>query len=279
MLQSSIVSAEKVFVLLDTPVQTPVQGETFALPRNAQIEFEHVWFAYKPGQWVLRDLSFRVEPGETLAVVGHTGAGKTTILNLLLRFYEQQQGTIRMDGVDIRQISIPELRRQFGIVLQDSYVREGSILDNIKFGASDCDDAKVMEVAGQVGLLEMADHFPDGLQTRVQERGDNLSSGQKQILAFARALAHDPKYLILDEATSSVDSETERRIQQALDNVVSKRTSLVIAHRLATVLHANRILVMHKGRLAESGNHEELVAQKGLYWRLYQLQYEEPQPA
>jgi ATP-binding cassette subfamily B protein len=272
-LQSSVVSAERVFALLDTPAPGPREGKRVDSSGAARIQFEHVWFAYKPGQWVLRDVSFEIGPGEMLAVVGHTGAGKTTLTNLLLRFYEPQRGVIRLGGVDIRALSLPELRRQFGVVLQDAYMREGSVLDNIRFGGDGGGNGQALRSAGRVGLAALAEHLPEGLETRVQERGDNLSSGQKQIIAFARALAQDPRYLILDEATSSIDPETESRIQSSLDLLFRDRTSLVIAHRLSTVLNADRILVMHKGEPAESGNHKELIARKGLYWRLYQVQF------
>jgi ATP-binding cassette subfamily B protein len=273
-LQSSIVSAERVFALLDTPGEQLGSAESHQWEHD-RIEFDHVWFAYKPGQWILRDLCFQVESGETLAVVGHTGAGKTTIVNLLLRFYEPQRGVIRIGGVDIRKISTSELRRQFGLVLQDSYVREGSILENVRFGAQEVDVPQVLRSAEQAGLLAMVNHLPDGLETQIQERGENLSTGQKQIISFARALAHDPKYLILDEATSNIDPETEHNIQRSLYKFLQNRTSIVIAHRLSTVLNADRILVMHKGTLAESGNHDELIAHRGIYWRLYRLQFGE----
>jgi ATP-binding cassette, subfamily B, multidrug efflux pump len=237
------------------------------------IEFDHVWFAYKANQWVLRDVSFRVEPGEMLAVVGHTGAGKTTLSNLLLRFYEPQRGTIRIGGIDTREIRLSALRRQFGVVLQDSYVREGTILDNIRFGSDEMSDAQILRAAKQLGLEDLVSHLPAGLETWIQERGDNLSSGQKQLIAFSRALAHDPLYLVLDEATSNVDLETEARIRKALSLLLGGRTSIVIAHRLSTVLTADRILVMHKGEIAENGTHQELLAIRGLYWRLFQIQF------
>jgi ATP-binding cassette, subfamily B, multidrug efflux pump len=263
-LQTSIVSAEKVFVLLDTEIPAFQDGHRPAGRGAATIEFDHVWFAYKGDSWVLRDVSFRVEPGEMLALVGHTGAGKTTLSNLLLRFYEPQRGAIRIGGVDIREIKLDELRRQFGVVLQDPYLREGTILDNVRFGDERLDDARIAEA--------MIQHLPDGLETWVQERGDNLSSGQKQLIAFSRALAHQPQYLLLDEATSNIDLETEARLRQALDPLFHGRTSIVIAHRLSTILAADKILVMHRGRIAEEGNHAELMAIGGLYWRLYQIQ-------
>jgi ATP-binding cassette subfamily B protein len=208
-----------------------------------------------------------------LAIVGHTGAGKTTLSNLLLRFYEPQRGVIRIGGVDIREIKLAELRRQFGVVLQESYLREGTIFDNVRFDDESLDDAKVLQAIHTIGLDTMVQHLPDGLETWIQERGENLSSGQKQLIAFSRALAHEPKYLLLDEATSNIDLETEARLRQALDPLLNGRTSIVIAHRLSTILAADKILVMHRGRIAEEGNHAELMALGGLYWRLYQIQF------
>jgi ATP-binding cassette, subfamily B, multidrug efflux pump len=272
-LQTSIVSAEKVFALLDTPAPYLQTGDAVMSAASAAIEFDHVWFAYKPDVWVLQDVSFRVEPGEMLAIVGHTGAGKTTLSNLLLRFYEPQRGTIRIGGVNIRELRPADLRRQFGVVLQDPYLREGTILDNISFGSEELTENDLHRAARTIGLDELVRHLPDGLETRVQERGENLSSGQKQLIAFARALAHEPQYLILDEATSNIDLETEARIREALVPLLRGKTSVVIAHRLSTILTADRILVMHKGRIAETGNHQALMAQRGLYWRLYQIQF------
>jgi ATP-binding cassette, subfamily B, multidrug efflux pump len=272
-LQTSIVSAEKVFALLDTEAPEELPGWALAESRNTAIAFENVWFAYKPGRWVLNDVSFTIREGEMLAIVGHTGAGKTTLSNLLLRFYRPQRGTIRIGGVDIQKMHSSDLRRQFGVVLQDTYVREGTILDNIRFGSEKLSDENARRAARELGLEAMAQHLPDGLDTWVHERGDNLSTGQKQMIAFARALAHDPVYLLLDEATANIDLETEARIRAAMGRLLRGRTSIVIAHRLSTVLTADRILVMHKGRLAEIGNHEELLAMHGLYWRLFQIQF------
>jgi ATP-binding cassette subfamily B protein len=271
-LQTSIVSAEKVFDLLDTEVP-PVEDGHLAVPSHAAtIEFDHVWFAYKKDNWVLKDVSFRVEPGQMLAIVGHTGAGKTTLSNLLLRFYQPQRGTIRIGGVDVRELKLADLRRQFGVVLQDPYLREGTVLDNVRFGDENLDDSEVRAAIRTIGLDSVMQHQPDGLDTWVQERGDNLSSGQKQLIAFSRALAHQPRYLLLDEATSNIDLETEARLREALDPLLNGRTSIVIAHRLSTILAADTILVMHRGQIAEQGNHDELMALRGLYWRLYQIQ-------
>lgn len=283
-LQTSIVSAEKVFALLDTEAPLDSEERSAAKPSCAEIEFRNVWFAYKPERWVLRDVSFTIRAGEMLAIVGHTGAGKTTMSNLLLRFYKPQRGTIHIGGIDIWKIHPSDLRRQFGVVLQDTYVREGTILDNIRFGSEVLTDEDALRAAHQIGLDALLQDLPDGFETWVQERGDNLSAGQKQMIAFARALAHDPQYLLLDEATSNIDLETEARIRGAMSRLLANRTSIVIAHRLSTVLAADRILVMHKGRIAEVGNHEELLARRGLYWRLFQIQFghlseSEAQPA
>jgi ATP-binding cassette, subfamily B, multidrug efflux pump len=272
-LQTSIVSAEKVFALLDTDAPAETGNHVAFTKMGNDISFENVSFAYKQDRWVLNDVSFHIRAGEMLAIVGHTGAGKTTLSNLLLRFYGPQRGVIRIGGTDIWEMHPSELRRQFGVVLQDTYVREGTILDNIRFGSETLTAEDALRAARQIGLDTMAQDLPDGLETRVQERGDNLSSGQKQMIAFARALAHDPAYLLLDEATSNIDVETEVRIRRALGHLLAGRTSIVIAHRLSTVLSADRILVMHKGRVAEMGNHEELLARRGLYWRLFQIQF------
>ncbi len=282
-LQTSLVSAQKVFVLLDTPVPEdtgkvagtapPVVLRRKAASRSETIEFDHVWFAYREPQWVLRDVSFRVEPGQTLAIVGHTGAGKTTLANLLLRFYEPQRGLIRLGQTGVHDLHLPDLRKRFGIVLQDSFMREGSILENIRFGSEELTDAQVLRAANEIGLGDMVRRMPEGFATLLHERGEDLSAGQKQLIAFARALAHDPQYLILDEATSNVDTETESRIQQALARLLRDRTSIVIAHRLSTVMNADRIMAMHKGAIAETGTHAELMARRGIYWKLCQLQF------
>ncbi len=277
-LQTSIVSAEKVFALLDTEIPADLKMHTEAKPEFARaecadVEFRNVWFAYKLDRWVLSDVSIEIHAGEMLAIVGHTGAGKTTLSNLLLRFYKPQRGSIRIGGVDIWDMHPSDLRRQFGVVLQDTYVREGTILDNIRFGSEVLTDDDALRAARQIGLDALLQDLPEGLETWVQERGDNLSTGQKQMIAFARALAHNPQYLLLDEATSNIDPETEARIRGALGRLIENRTSIVIAHRLSTVLSADRILVMHKGRVAEVGNHEELLARQGLYWRLFQIQF------
>ncbi|HEV2690816.1 MAG TPA: ABC transporter ATP-binding protein [Bryobacteraceae bacterium] len=275
-LQSAMAASERVFKLLDTPVaiQSPAQPKPVPQGRAA-IEFDHVWFAYKDEDWVLQDVSFRIEPGETIAVVGHTGAGKTTLTSLLLRFYEAQRGGIRIGGVDIRDFDLRELRRQFGVVLQDPHLFTGTIADNIRLGTDGISGERVAEAAARVNLLDFVQSLPEGFEQPVRERGAGFSTGQKQLISFARALAHNPRYLILDEATSSVDTETELRIREALSRLVEGRTSIVIAHRLSTIQRADRILVMHKGRLREMGTHQELLAVRGIYWKLYQLQYKD----
>ena len=271
-LQTSLVSAEKVLALLDAPAPAAT-GAAWNGPDITSIEFDRVWFAYKPGRWVLEDVSFRLEPGQMLAIVGHTGAGKTTLSNLLLRFYEPGRGRIRLGNREICTLQTSELRRQFGVVLQDTYVCEGTILENIRFGAEDMTDGQVRWAARQIGLDEIFRRHPRGLETRVQERGGNLSAGEKQLIALARALAHNPKYFIMDEATSNIDLATEARIRRALGLILDDRTSVVIAHRLSTVLAADQILVLHKGKTAEIGNHETLIARRGIYWHLFQLQF------
>ncbi len=281
-LQSAMAASERIFKLLDEPV--PAGSDPNAIPLDhprGEIEFRNVWFSYRnapePAEedWVLRDVSFRVEPGQTIAIVGHTGAGKTTLISLLLRFYDIQRGQILLDGKDIRMIELQDLRRQFGIVLQDPFLFTGTIETNIRLGTPGIDRATVERAVEEIGLGEFMRSLPEGVGSNVNERGSTLSVGQRQLINFARALAHNPRFLILDEATSSVDTKTELLIREALNRLLSGRTSLVIAHRLSTIQHADRILVFHKGRLREQGAHQELLAQRGIYYRLYQLQYKE----
>ena len=310
-LQSAMASSERIFKLLDTPAEI-VSPATPKVPQGPGcIEFDQVWFAYRTmaqaaaeaaskgekvkasvaptngnasheaadhGEefdWVLRDVSFTIEPGETVAIVGHTGAGKTTIISLLLRFYDVQKGAIRIDGVDIRDMDLGELRRRYGVVLQDPFLFSGTIAGNIRLGTSWIENESVEEAAEQVNVADFIRSLPAGFEEEVKERGSTLSTGQKQLISFARALAHNPKILILDEATSSVDTETEFRVREALTRMVEGRTSIIIAHRLSTIQRANKIIVMHKGQVREIGSHQQLLAQRGIYWKLYQLQYKD----
>jgi ATP-binding cassette subfamily B protein len=239
------------------------------------VEFDHVWFAYNGEDWVLKDVSFHVAASENIAIVGHTGAGKTTLASLLLRFYDVQRGAIRIGGIDVRQFDLRDLRRHFGVVLQDAYLFTGTLESNIRLGTPGITGEDVRRAAEQVNLSGLIEELPERFDTPVRERGNGFSTGQKQLISFARALAHNPRILILDEATSSVDTETELRVRDALTKLVSNRTSLVIAHRLSTIQSADRILVMHRAQLREAGTHQELLAQRGIYWKLYQLQYKE----
>jgi len=281
-LQSAMAASERIFKLLDEPVT--IESDPNAIPLvqpRGEIEFRNVWFSYRnvpepaDEDWVLRDVSFRVEPGQTFAIVGHTGAGKTTLISLLLRFYDIQRGQILLDGKDIRTIQLQDLRRQFGIVLQDPFLFTGTIETNVRLGTQHIENATVERALEEVGLGEFIRSLSNGAATGVNERGSTLSVGQRQLINFARALAHNPRFLILDEATSSVDTKTELQIREALSRLLSGRTALVIAHRLSTIQYADRILVFHKGRLREQGAHQELLAQRGIYFRLYQLQYKE----
>ncbi len=274
-LQSAMASAERIFKLLDTRPSIAGGGRGLPSRGGGRVEFENVWFAYQGGDWVLQDVSFTVNPGETVALVGHTGAGKTTILSLLLRFYDAQRGRILVDGVDVRQWDPVELRKRFGVVLQDPFLFSGTIAGNIRLGTDGIPHERVEQAAEEVNLTDFIRSLPNGFHEEVRERGSSLSTGQKQLINFARALAHNPEFLILDEATSSVDTETEFRVRDALGRMVTGRTSILVAHRLSTVQRADRILVMHKGRLRESGSHQELLAQRGIYWKLYQLQYKD----
>jgi len=300
-LQSAMAASERIFKLLDTPVEVVSPAVTKKPDGPGRIEFDHVWFAYRevPAEqgsadsptngntgtpagrpdWVLRDVTFAIEPGETVAVVGHTGAGKTTLISLLLRFYDVQKGAIRIDSVDVRDMDLADLRSRIGVVLQDPFLFSGTIGGNIRLGTDRIQDAHVQQAAEDVNLAEFIRSLPKGFDEEVRERGSTLSTGQKQLISFARALAHDPKILILDEATSSVDTETEFRVRDALARMVEGRTSLIIAHRLSTIQRADKILVMHKGQLREMGTHQELLAHRGIYYKLYQLQYKDQEIA
>ena len=283
-LQSAMAGAERIFGLLDEDASLVEKETPLVLDRvQGRIEFRNVWFSYRPEEedseretdWILRDVSFVVEPGQQVAIVGATGAGKTTIINALLRFYDIQRGGIFIDGIDIRDLRLAELRRRVGLVLQDVFLFSGSIAHNLTLEDPDITEADMRRAAELVGADAFISKLPDGYGQDVRERGASLSHGQRQLLSFVRALVYDPEFLVLDEATSSVDTETERLIEQALEKLMAGRTSLVVAHRLSTIQHSDRILVMHKGRIREQGAHQELLAMDGLYRRLYELQYAE----
>jgi ATP-binding cassette subfamily B protein len=301
-LQSAMAAGERVFKLLDTKIEVTSPAIAKQPQGPGRIEFDRVWFAYNVSgatgvlarpedaagrartpvspqtgepDWVLRDVSFVLEPGETIAVVGHTGAGKTTLISLLMRFYDVQRGAIRIDGVDIKKMNLDDLRSRFGVVLQDPFLFSGTVAGNIRLGTARIQDADVEQAAEDVNLADFIRTLPGGFKEEVRERGSTLSTGQKQLISFARALAHSPKILILDEATSSVDTETEFRVREALNRMVEGRTALIIAHRLSTIQRADKIIVMHKGKVREMGSHQQLLAQRGIYWKLYQLQYKD----
>jgi ATP-binding cassette, subfamily B, multidrug efflux pump len=274
LLQSAMASSERVFRLLDTPVTVPEAAAPRELPRPVlgEIAFEHVWFRYAPeGPWVLKDVSFTASPGETVAIVGHTGAGKTTVISLLLRLYDVERGRITLDGVDIRELSLEALRRPIGFVQQDLFLFTGDLLRNLALDPATT-EADVRRAAERVGASRFIDELPAGYRHVLGERGRSLSVGERQLLSFARALAGNPTILVLDEATSSVDAQAEALIQRGIAELTQGRTSLVIAHRLSTILHADRILVLHHGEVVERGRHAELLARGGLYERLYRLQ-------
>ncbi len=300
-LQSAMAAAERIFKLLDTEpgIQSPAVEKEPDGP--GRIEFDNVWFAYRhvplevateasdevPAEeerepvasqewdWVLRGVSFTIEPGQTVAIVGHTGAGKTTLISLLLRFYDVQRGAVRIDGVDVREMNLQKLRRRCGVVLQDPFLFSGTIADNIRLGSAHVTREAVESAAEEVNVADFILSLPEGFDSVLQERGNTLSTGQKQLVSFARALAHNPRILILDEATSSVDTETEFRVREALTRLVEGRTSLIVAHRLSTIQRADKIIVMHKGKVREMGTHQQLLSARGLYWKLYQLQYKD----
>ncbi len=293
-LQAAMAASERVFKLLDTPAELQSPPAPQASDRSGRIEFRHVWFTYQrldaqqlatsperlpEVEWILKDVSFVVEPDQTAAIVGHTGAGKTTIIGLMMRFYEVHSGSVLINGVDVRQQDVTELRRQFGVVLQDPFLFTGTIAQNIRLGSDWITDERLKEAADEVNVGDFIRALPLGFDEPLRERGNSLSTGQKQLINFARALAHDPRILVLDEATSSVDTDTEMRVRSALERMVQGRTSVIVAHRLSTVQQADRILVMHKGQLRELGTHQELLSQRGIYWKLYQLQYKDQELA
>jgi ATP-binding cassette subfamily B protein len=288
-LQAAMASSERIFTLLDTPVkiESPVAvavGPAAAAAKgpaavSGHIVFDHVWFAYSGEDYVLRDVSFEVRPGERVGVVGATGAGKSTLINLLLRFYDVSRGRILIDGVDIRELALPELRSLFSLVLQDVHLFSGTIAENIRLGRTSITDDEVRSAAAAVHASGFIERLPLGYESPVAERGATLSVGQKQLLSFARALAFDPRVLILDEATSSVDTETELLIREALRALMAGRTTIAVAHRLSTIQDMDKILVFHRGSLREAGTHQELLAERGIYYKLYQLQYKDQELA
>lgn len=274
LLQTAMASSELIFELLDEPamVNAPKNLQR-AAPSGGRIEFRHVWFAYQDEDWVLKDVSFIVEPGSHLAIVGHTGAGKTTITNLLLRFYDIQRGEILIDDVDIREFDLEELRSNFSIVLQDVFLFSGDITGNISLDEAGIPQDQVHASASKVRADEFIRMLPNGYATKIHERGAGLSVGQKQLISFARALAFDRRVFILDEATSSIDTETELQIREAISRLMQRRTAIIVAHRLSTIQEADKIIVLHKGEVREVGAHQDLVRLHGLYWRLHQLQF------
>ncbi len=273
-LQASMASSERIFNLLDTePMIVDPRKPAPLHNYNGRINVENLWFAYDRNDWVLKDVSFSVEPGERVAVVGATGAGKTSLVSLLYRFYDYQKGSIKIDGIDMKDLPIDQLRSHLALVLQDVFLFSGDYASNVRLRNADIPDEEVIKALNRVGFDRFLVNLPDGIQTEVKERGATLSTGQKQLLSFARALAFDPDILILDEATSSVDTETEMLIQKALEELLKDRTSIIIAHRLSTIEKADRIIVLHHGRLREMGTHKELLKQKGFYHTLYRMQY------
>ena len=280
-LQSAMAALERIFTLLDQPEGVPDSEDALDLPEKiaGSVEFDHVSFAYTAGTWVLRDVSFSIAPGERVAFVGATGAGKTSLINLLLRFYDIQQGRILLDGVDIAKAKQKHVRRHIGLVLQDPFIFTGTIEENIRLRDESIDAGQVRNAARLVGADRFINELPDGYHHKLVERGANLSTGQKQLLAFARSVAFDPEVmLVLDEATANIDSETEALIQESLERLTARRTSIIIAHRLATVRGADRIIVLHHGEIVEQGSHDELMVLKGRYYRLWLLQQREVPP-
>jgi len=273
-LQGAVVASHRIFKTLDLPVAITSPAKPRKSGRAVgHIEFENVWFAYKDDDWILKDVSFRVEPGQSIALVGHTGSGKSTITNLLMRFYDVQRGRILLDGVDLRDWDLKSLRENFAVVLQEIFLFSGTVAGNIRLGRSDISEERIKWAAQEVSAEPFINRLRGGYEAEVKERGAGLSVGQKQLISFARSLAFDPAILILDEATSSIDTETEQLIQQAIERVLRNRTSIVVAHRLSTIQRADQIIVLHHGEIREQGTHQELLAQHGLYWKLYKLQY------
>jgi ATP-binding cassette subfamily B protein len=273
-LQAAVVASHRIFKTLDLPIAITSPAQPAKSGRAVgHIEFENVWFAYKGDDWILKDVSFKVEPGQSIALVGHTGSGKSTITNLLMRFYDVQRGRILLDGVDLREWDLKALRENFAVVLQEIFLFSGTIAGNIRLGRTDISEERVKWAAQEVSAEPFINRLHGGYQAEVKERGAGLSVGQKQLISFARSLAFDPALLILDEATSSIDTETEQLIQQAIERVMRNRTSIVVAHRLSTIQRADQIIVLHHGEIREQGTHQELLSHHGLYWKLYKLQY------
>jgi ATP-binding cassette, subfamily B, multidrug efflux pump len=273
-LQSAIVASHRIFKTLDLPVAITTPAKPLKSGRaEGRIEFQNVWFAYNDEDWVLKDVSFVVEPGQSIALVGHTGSGKSTITNLLMRFYDIQRGRILLDGVDLRSWDLQALRENFAVVLQEIFLFSGTVEGNIRLGRQDISAERVEWAASEVHADKFIKRLKGEYGAEVRERGAGLSVGQKQLISFARALAFDPAILILDEATSSIDTETEQLIQQAIERVMLDRTSIVVAHRLSTIQRADQIIVLHHGEIREQGTHQQLLAERGLYWRLFKLQY------
>ena len=275
-MQTAMASSERIFKLLDndTFVKNPDKPIQLSNVRG-QVDFKNVWFAYNKEDYVLKDISFSINPGETVAIVGHTGAGKTSIINILTRFYDINKGSILLDGINIEKLDKRELRKYVSMVLQDVFLFSGNIESNINLNNDSIDKGRILKAAAAVGADKFIEALPDKYDEEVKERGATLSVGQKQLISFARALAYDPHILILDEATSSVDTETEHLIQKAIEKLLVGRTAIVIAHRLSTIQSADKIIVLHKGEVRETGNHQELLAKQGIYYKLYQLQYKD----
>jgi ATP-binding cassette subfamily B protein len=273
-MQSAFASAERVFEILDTEIEILDEEDAIEIDHfEGKIEFDHVWFAYNEGNWILKDVTFTVNPNETVAFVGATGAGKTTILGLIVRNYEIQKGEIRIDGINVKKIKIDSLRKCIGQMLQDVFLFSGSIKSNITLKDESFTDEEVIEACKYVNADKFINKLDGGLEHMVLERGLNFSSGQRQLLSFARTIIHKPNIMILDEATANIDTETEVLIQDTLEKMMNIGTMLIVAHRLSTVQHADNIIVLHKGEIVEQGNHQKLLSMKGLYYSLYELQY------
>jgi ATP-binding cassette subfamily B protein len=273
-LQMGIIASERIFKVLDNDDYINTEGDFSPQKIKGKIEFDHVWFGYNPDQYVLKDVSFTVNPGETVAIVGHTGSGKTTIISLLNRLYHIREGAIKIDDINIEEYKLDALRKNIGVVLQDVFLFSGSVMDNITLRNPDISRDKVIEAAKLIEMHDFIMRLPDGYDYNVMERGATLSMGQRQLLSFIRALLYNPSILILDEATSSVDTESEMLIQHAIDTLITGRTSIVIAHRLSTIRKASKIIVLDKGEIREIGTHEELLLNQGFYYKLYQLQFD-----